>query len=571
VFTHVTQSARSNRVRVLTERNYVFGLDWRANDFLVTLQFEGGLDASLVATIASKRPLPERASMNVTAPTPAVGQHQELVFIRELAEVYVLLDFISGRPDAHLWAIDFDIAQESGSGAKETSFDLYRRIVQMRYPPEPKTTLGENAYNATVLLYVKDKLNSTAAPARSMTIAYTYIYLGEDGRSHPSLERPDDARVRVLFDGETKASVARQAFPGLIESAYRLRKKRRWMNRGGVIVLMLAAFLLCWTVYGSVIITRFEDDRTSASDYQARIYTQMYTDAASKAGDIVLGDVAQVCCPDALTQLSPVTRGLCNDWSYYQARYEKAIADAGRFTARSAWVTWVFAIAPAPPQGPPAPSVCSQPVRISSAAEDSGGPTHGAEPTPGAPSANSANSATSSAQADAFMSASRAAATSTAAAASNAPSTASAKGNPDAEANDRSLNASFNQEDVQSIGLVLSVCSTYVLPLFFGVLGTIAKFLRDIANKTSTYTLSPRDENLFFMRLLLGAIAGIAVGLFYSPTASAHQVAVGAGILTLSASSFSVLAGYAADVFFGFLDRVVTSVFKIIAPDTESK
>ena len=216
--------------------------------------------------------------MNVTAPARAAGQHQELVFRRELAEVYVLLDFISGRPDAHLWAIDFDIPQESGSGAKETSFDLYRRIVQMRYPPDPKTTLGENAYNATVLLYVKDKLNSTAAPARGMTIAYTYIYLGEDGRSHSHPERPDDARVRVLFDGETKASVAREAFPGLVESAYRLRKKRKWMNRGGVIVLMLAAFLLCWTVYGSVIITRFEDDRTSASDFQARIYTQMYTD-----------------------------------------------------------------------------------------------------------------------------------------------------------------------------------------------------------------------------------------------------------------------------------------------------
>ena len=304
-------------------------------------------------------------------------------------------------------------------------------------------------------------------------------------------------------------------------------------------------------------------------------YTGATSDATSKAGDLVLGDVAHVCCPDALTQLSPATRGLCNDWSYYQARYEKAIADAGQFTARSAWVTWVFAIAPTPPQGPPAPPACSEPVRISTAAVDSVGSTNGVGPTAAStpsvanPGASSTNSVASSNISDGSASPSGAAAASVVAV-SGAQRTASATDDQDAQAKERPP-ASFNQEDVQSIGLVLSVCSTYVLPLFFGVLGTIAKFSRDIANKTSTYTLSPRDENLFFMRLLLGAIAGIAVGLFYSPTASAHQVVVGAGILTLSASSFSFLAGYAADVFFGFLDRVVTSVFKIIAPDTDSK
>jgi hypothetical protein len=33
----------------------------------------------------------------------------ELIFKRELNEVYLLLDYISGRPDAHIWNLDVDV------------------------------------------------------------------------------------------------------------------------------------------------------------------------------------------------------------------------------------------------------------------------------------------------------------------------------------------------------------------------------------------------------------------------------------------------------------------------------
>ena len=92
-----------------------------------------------------------------------------------------------------------------------------------------------------------------------------------------------------------------------------------------------------------------------------------------------------------------------------------------------------------------------------------------------------------------------------------------------------------------------------IAALIFGLIGTISSFLRDTGNKTLASTLSPRDESFVFVRLLLGAIAGIAVGLFYNPTESSQQVTTGAGVLTLSASGFSFLAGYAADAFFSFL------------------
>jgi hypothetical protein len=121
----------------------------------------------------------------------------------------------------------------------------------------------------------------------------------------------------------------------------------------------------------------------------------------------------------------------------------------------------------------------------------------------------------------------------------------------------------FRQEDVQSVGLIASVYSTYVLPLCFGFVGTVASFLRDTGNKALSSTLAPRDESLAGVRLLLGAIAGIAVGLFYSPTQSAQQVASGFGVLTLSASAIAFVAGYAADVFFNFLDNLSVRLFNL--------
>ncbi len=93
--------------------------------------------------------------MSATHASPTSGQHAELIFRRELAEVYVLLDFISGRPDAHLWTIELDIPHANEPATKETAFNLYKRIAQMRYPPDAATTIEEHAYNATILHYVK--------------------------------------------------------------------------------------------------------------------------------------------------------------------------------------------------------------------------------------------------------------------------------------------------------------------------------------------------------------------------------------------------------------------------------
>ncbi|SAL87543.1 hypothetical protein AWB67_07431 [Caballeronia terrestris] len=123
------------------------------------------------------------------------------------------------------------------------------------------------------------------------------------------------------------------------------------------------------------------------------------------------------------------------------------------------------------------------------------------------------------------------------------------------------------QESIESITLVLSAYASFVLPAMFGLVGTIASFLRDISSRITSSILAPRDETLAIIRLILGAIAGLAVGLFFTPASVAGQVSSGAGKLTLSASGIAFLAGYGADGFFRVIDAMIVRLFSFDRPD----
>jgi hypothetical protein len=128
-------------------------------------------------------------------------------------------------------------------------------------------------------------------------------------------------------------------------------------------------------------------------------------------------------------------------------------------------------------------------------------------------------------------------------------------------------NSVATQENIQSITLVLSAYASYVLPVLFGLVGTIASFLRDISDRITRSILAPRDETLAIIRLMLGAIAGLAVGLFFTPGSVAQTVSSGSGVLTLSASGIAFIAGYGADGFFRMIDAMIVRVFSLDRPD----
>ncbi len=118
------------------------------------------------------------------------------------------------------------------------------------------------------------------------------------------------------------------------------------------------------------------------------------------------------------------------------------------------------------------------------------------------------------------------------------------------------------QEDAQSVAGVLSMMSNYLLPILFGLVGTMAALVRGIQDKVTDSVLLPRDQALSLIRLPLGMVAGVSVGLFLSPTSIA-QNGSSIGAFTISASGIAFLAGYGAEAFFRALDVLISRVFNL--------
>lgn len=121
-----------------------------------------------------------------------------------------------------------------------------------------------------------------------------------------------------------------------------------------------------------------------------------------------------------------------------------------------------------------------------------------------------------------------------------------------------------DRQSETAVTWVLSLFSTYVLPAMFGLLGTLVAIMRAIQAKVRDSLLSPRDLPLSLLGLAVGVMAGLAVGLYYSPSATPTLGGAGlAGAVSLSASGLGFLAGYGADAFFKFLDALLTRVFAL--------
>jgi hypothetical protein len=135
----------------------------------------------------------------------------ELIFKRDLDEVYLLIDFVSGRADRSLSTLS--MPHPTTPDKTMTSSEIIEAISKMRYPP-PEGTPAINAQNAAILLQAKDKLSALAAPARGVTIAYTTMFIdAEAGGSivsramlrffsrRPTPDRPNEITPSLTADG----------------------------------------------------------------------------------------------------------------------------------------------------------------------------------------------------------------------------------------------------------------------------------------------------------------------------------------------------------------------------------
>jgi hypothetical protein len=190
---------------------------------------------------------------------------------REAAEVYLLLDFLSGRadrsvrptsdeqgrallqerqvlstypPSDHL--TEEEKKQRNDDEKRRQSIEadlqdptrLVLRTMEIKYP------LGEGdedfEAHATFLMRARDVLNTRAAPATGATIAFTSMLSGEPLASEDH--------------GVTTAGFALSAYPWLRQEAIRLACSIKWALRLMVVFLILALAISAYTAWGKVML-----------------------------------------------------------------------------------------------------------------------------------------------------------------------------------------------------------------------------------------------------------------------------------------------------------------------------
>jgi hypothetical protein len=114
----------------------------------------------------------------------------------------------------------------------------------------------------------------------------------------------------------------------------------------------------------------------------------------------------------------------------------------------------------------------------------------------------------------------------------------------------------------------LRLISEFILPLLYGLLGASAFVLRDLTNTIGAVTFSRSSMINYNLRLIMGPLVGIAVGLFLAqPASDILNETGGLASQNLTAKAYSgstfgigglaFLAGYSVEMLFSALDSLV--------------
>jgi hypothetical protein len=99
---------------------------------------------------------------------------------------------------------------------------------------------------------------------------------------------------------------------------------------------------------------------------------------------------------------------------------------------------------------------------------------------------------------------------------------------------------------------ILAILSQYLLPLLYGMVGSLAYILRTLSSEIQNVTFTRGSDVRYALRWPLGMLAGVTVGLFFSP-------ADFAGLAAITPLGLAFLAGYGVELVFAGLDRMVSA------------
>jgi hypothetical protein len=437
---------------------------------------------------------------------------EELIFRQYLDEVHLLIDFVSGRADRSLATLT--MPNPTAPSETMNSGAIVQAISEMRYPPGADSAV--NARNAAILLMAKDRLSALADPARGLTIAYTAMFIAaEAGGTIATWLRRKWPRVFGRNPPhDTRVDLAQRTFPGLAPHAHKFRVWRDLLAWFAILWLFVTGVAYWDAGLGRAALERLDQDWKATVSELTNNPKLIHCNDASKTAD------AGAQSDDEVQQ-----QFACRKYNYMTLLAKSAgeqVNDVfhcrGMGWSRVVHVwCWNWLLSGSA-------KGAAEDLEATAAARESGKPV-----------------ATGTGQ----------------------PSSAqTVEGMAPPRPEQVSPYAKANAAYWQTATTILTVYTSYVLPMMFALLGTLIGAFRAILNRIGANELAPRDLVRMKTGIATGLVAGIAVGLFLSPSSVPTQGAGGvAGQLTLTASGLGFIAGYASQSFFGYLDKVITTVF----------
>ncbi len=128
-------------------------------------------------------------------------------------------------------------------------------------------------------------------------------------------------------------------------------------------------------------------------------------------------------------------------------------------------------------------------------------------------------------------------------------------------------NISTNIETIQEAQNFTQILQLYLLPLLYGLIGGFVFVLRGLASDIKSVTFSDYSNIKYTLRIHLGALAGLIVGLLWGDIEQQKITFV----KSLSTAALAFLAGYGVEYVFDGVDKLISSIVKPKEEDEKIK
>lgn len=109
---------------------------------------------------------------------------------------------------------------------------------------------------------------------------------------------------------------------------------------------------------------------------------------------------------------------------------------------------------------------------------------------------------------------------------------------------------------IQEAKSMIQILSLYILPLLYGLLGGFVFVLRSISKETRNVTYTKASNLKYGLRIHLGALSGLAIGLFWGDIEKQNL----GFIESLSTALVAFIAGYSIEFVFRLVDQMIFSI-----------